>query len=65
MVFRGCYTSYYEEITNLNLGVAIMRKFLLVLFVGLVVAMNLYGIVNTINDKVVDDTEMTMTVYME
>lgn len=42
-----------------------MRKFLLVLFVGLVVAMNLYGIVNTINDKVVDDTEMTMTVYME
>lgn len=46
-----------------------MRKFVLVMFIGLVLAMNMYGIVNRYmnNDEVeVEHTiESVITVYME
>ena len=47
-----------------------MKKFLLVLFVGLVLAINIYGIVNKfmVNEEVeeIDHiAETTVTVYME
>ena len=46
-----------------------MKKFLLVALIGLVLAMNLYGVVNQImNDEVkeIDHIkETTITVYME
>ena len=46
-----------------------MKKFLLVLLVGMVLVMNLYGIVNKfmVEDEIEIDhiAETTMTVYME
>lgn len=47
-----------------------MKKFLLVIFVGLVLAINIYGIVNKlmVNEEIkgVDHVvETTVTVYME
>lgn len=40
-----------------------MRKFLLVVFVGIVLAINVYGFVNHFTEDNVE--ESTMTVYME
>lgn len=45
-----------------------MKKLVLVIFIGIVLAMDLYGIVNDImNDKMEVDhiKETTVTVYME
>lgn len=46
-----------------------MKKFLLVLLVGMVLAMNLYGFVNHFMDEEVEEIdhieETTTTVYME
>lgn len=47
----------------------VMKKFLLVLLIGMVLTMNLYGIVNKfmVEEEVENDhiTETTVTVYME
>lgn len=46
-----------------------MKKFLLVVLIGMVLAMNLYGIVNKIMKEEVQEIdhikETTVTVYME
>ena len=46
-----------------------MKKFLLVILIGMVLAMNLYGIVNKIMTEEVEEIdhikETTVTVYME
>lgn len=46
-----------------------MKKFILVVFIGMVLAINLYGIVNKLMTEEVNEidhvAETTMTVYME
>jgi len=46
-----------------------MKKFILVVFIGMVLAINLYGIVNKLmveDEKEIDHVaETTVTVYME
>lgn len=46
-----------------------MKKFLLVVLIGMVLAMNLYGIVNKFMNEEVEEIdhikETTVTVYME
>ena len=46
-----------------------MKKFILVVFIGIVLAINLYGVVNKLMTEDVKEidhiAETTMTVYME
>ena len=59
---------YYEKLI-LTLEGFTMKKFLLVTMIGLVLAMNLYGIVNQFMVEEVEEVdhikETTVTVYME
>ena len=67
-VERDHNKSYYEKLLQ-TLEVFTMKKFLLVTMIGLVLAMDLYGIVNqfmTEDVKEIDRiAETTTTVYME
>lgn len=67
-VLRGQNTSLYEKLIQILEGF-IMKKFLLVVIIGMVLAIDIFGIVKdyTINKaKNIDHiAETTMTVYME
>ena len=58
-----------NEETNLNFGGFIMKKFLLVLFIGIALVINLYGFVSKFMVKEIEGINhidaTTTTVYME
>lgn len=68
LIFRGRNTLLYEKLIQILEGFT-MKKFLLVIFIGMVLTMNLYGIVKGfMNDEIKDIDhikETTTTVYME